>query len=126
VTKDLKSELKERIRHGLPQLSPNEVYDLAHVVGRWVETFRPERVYVFGSQARGEPTPDSDIDLLVVVSKADQPPHRLAQTAYRAVAPHSLALDLLVMPRDEFERRSRALASLPATVLREGRILYAA
>jgi predicted nucleotidyltransferase len=122
----LERELEERIRHELPHLSPHEVYDLARVVERLVETFQPERVYVFGSQARGEPTPDSDIDLLVVISKADQPPHRLAQAAYRAVAPHFLALDLLVMPHDEFERRSRAPASLPATVLREGRTLYAA
>lgn len=122
----LQLELEEQIRRELPHLSPYEICELARVVERLVETFQPERVYVFGSQARGEPTPDSDIDLLVVVSEADQPPHRLAQAAYRAAAPHSLALDLLVMSLDEFKRRSRALASLPATVLREGRTLYAA
>ena len=100
--------------------------ELARVVERLTEAFQPERIYVFGSQARGEATPDSDIDLLIVVAQADEPAHRLAQAAYRMATPHSLALDLLVMPLDEFERRSRALASLPATVLREGRVLYAA
>jgi hypothetical protein len=45
----LERELEERIRHELPHLSPHEVYDLARVVERLVETFQPERVYVFGS-----------------------------------------------------------------------------
>jgi len=35
-------------------------------------------------------------------------------------------MDILVMTREEFERRREVPASLPATVLREGRILYAA
>jgi len=118
--------LVERIRRELPRLAEHEVCELARVVERLAEAFRPERIYVFGSQARGEATFDSDIDLLIIVAQASEPAHRLAQAAYRIATPHSLALDLLVMPRDEFERRSRALASLPATVLREGRVLYAA
>jgi predicted nucleotidyltransferase len=122
----LQQDLEERIRRELPCLAEHEVCELARVLERLAEAFQPERIYVFGSQARGEATPNSDIDLLMVVAQADEPAHRLAQAAYRIVAPHSLALDLLVMPLDEFERRSRALASLPAMVLREGRVLYTA
>ena len=126
MTDVLQQELEERIRHGLLYLAEHEVCELARVVERLAEAFQPERIYVFGSQTRGEAMSDSDIDLLIVVAQADEPAHRLAQAAYRIAAPHSLALDLLVMPLDEFERRSRALASLPATVLREGQVLYAA
>lgn len=126
MTDVLQQNLAERIRCALPRLAEHEVCELARVVERLAEAFQPERIYVFGSQTRGEATPDSDIDLLIVVAQADEPAHRLAQAAYRIATPHSLALDLLVMPLDEFERRSRALASLPATVLREGRVLYAA
>jgi predicted nucleotidyltransferase len=126
MTEVLQQNLAERIRCELPHLAEHEVCELAGVVERLAEAFQPKRIYVFGSQARGEATPDSDIDLLIVVAQADEPTHRLAQAAYRIATPHSLALDLLVMPLDEFERRSRALASLPATVLREGRVLYAA
>jgi hypothetical protein len=61
-----------------------------------------------------------------VIWFADQPPHRLAQLAYHAAVPHSPDLDILVMSREECETRSRALASLPATVLHEGRMLYGA
>ncbi len=126
MTDVLQQDLEERIRRELPRLTEHEMGELARVVERLVEAFQPERIYVFGSQARGEATPDSDIDLLIVIEKADEPVHRLAQAAYRIATPHSLALDLLVMPLNEFERRSRALASLPATVLREGCVLYAA
>jgi uncharacterized protein len=122
----LQQNLEKHIRRELPRLAEYEVCELARVIARLAKAFQPERIYVFRSQARGEATPDSDIDLLIVVAQANEPAHRLAQAAYRIATPHSLALDFLVMPLDEFERRSRALASLPATVLREGRVLYAA
>lgn len=119
-------ELESRVRRELPGVGGKEAAELARVVGRLVAALKPQRIYVFGSQARGEAMPDSDIDLLLVVPAADQPSYRLAQAAYHAAAPHSLALDILVMPAEEFAWRSRAVGSLPATVLREGRILYAA
>lgn len=52
--------------------------------------------------------------------------YRLGQAAYRAAGSHSLPLDIPVMPCEEFHRRSRAPAALPVTMLREGRVLYAA
>jgi uncharacterized protein len=116
----------EHIGQQLPTLSGEHQAELARVIERLVAAFTPEAIYLFGSQARGDATSDSDVDLLVVVKTADRPAHQLAQTAYRAVGWHSIAIDILVMPREEFEWRSRALSSLPATVLREGRMLYAA
>jgi uncharacterized protein len=116
----------DRVRRELPRLRDGEAEELASVVDRLVHALGAVQVFVFGSQARGDESEDSDIDLLVVVPTADQPSYRLAQAAYRAAAPHSLDLEILVMPREEFLSRSRALASLPATVLREGRVLYAA
>ncbi len=40
---------------------------LAEIVRRLTEAFQPERIYLFGSKARGESGPDSDYDLLIVV-----------------------------------------------------------
>jgi predicted nucleotidyltransferase len=118
--------LHERIAGTLPCLPREQADHLASAVNRLVEAFHPERIYVFGSQARGTPRPDSDVDLLVVVPAADQPTYRLAAAAYTAVAPLGLPLEILFMTRDEFESRLPACASLPATVLREGHLLYAA
>lgn len=118
--------LEDRIRRDIAELADEQVDELARIVARLVAVFQPDRIYVFGSYARAEATPESDVDLLIVIPSATQPAHRLAQVAHHALPSHSLAVDIVVMPRDEFERRSRARASLPATVLREGRMVYAA
>jgi hypothetical protein len=51
---------------------------------------------------------------------------RCVASAYAALAPLRLPLELVFMTRAEFDARAPAAASLPATVLREGRLLYAA
>lgn len=118
--------LENRVRQELPHMSAEDARELARILQRLIVALQPERIYIFGSQARGDVTPDSDVDLLIVVSRADQPGYRLDQAAYHAMGRRELAVDVLVMGREEFDRRARALASLPATVLREGKILYAA
>ena len=121
------AQVSERfIREAISHLVCDQANKLARAVNQIVATFHPERVYLFGSQARGTPRPDSDIDILVVVSTADEPPYRLAALAYVALAPLGLPLELLFMTRDEFDERALATASLPARVLSEGRLLYAA
>ncbi len=58
---------------------------LTEVVRRLVEAYRPERIYLFGSVARGEAGPDSDYDIMVIVPD-DAPPERLrSRLAYRAL-----------------------------------------
>jgi predicted nucleotidyltransferase len=117
---------EQYIREAIPHLVGDQASELARVVNQLVATFQPERVYVFGSQARGTPRPDSDIDILVVVPTADEPTYRLAALAYAALAPPGLPVELLFMTRNEFDERALATASLPARVLSEGRLLYAA
>jgi predicted nucleotidyltransferase len=117
--------IEARVHHELPELDQAEAADMARVVDILIRTFRPDRIYVFGSRARGTATWHSDLDLLVVVANAGEFPHRLAQEAYRVVGQHALPLDLLFMGREEFAWRTNVVSSLPATVLREGRLLYA-
>lgn len=101
---------------------------LADVVLRLVQALGPERVYLFGSQARGEATHDSDYDILVVVPQSEHPRYVREQAAYRALAGLTVGvpIEVVVLTREEFERELPVLASLPATVAREGRLLYAA
>ena len=99
---------------------------LAEMVRRLVAVCQPERIYLFGSQARGDAGPDSDYDLMVVVSSSTVAPHRRDQQAFRALRGVGVSKDVLVWTREEFESRVGAPTSLPATVLREGRLLYAA
>ena len=121
-----RERLEENIRQALPHLPGENAWDLANVLHRLIAALQPEQIYVFGSQARGEATSNSDVDLLLIVSHSDLPGHQRDQMAYHAAGPHLDALDLLVLTREEFERRRSVVASLPATVVREGRTLYAA
>lgn len=119
-------QLELQVRAALPHSPSGQVCGLADAVRRLVDAFHPDRIYVFGSQARGTPRPDSDIDVLVIVPRADEPAYRLAEKAYAIVASLRLPLELLFMTRAEFDARALAFTSLPATILREGQLLYAA
>jgi predicted nucleotidyltransferase len=99
---------------------------LADAVRRLVVAYRPERIYLFGSVARGDADQDSDYDLLVVVPDDAPPERRRSRLAYEALHGTGTAADVLVCTRSYFEDRRSLKASLPGTVLREGRLLHAA
>ena len=65
----------------------------------------------------------ADIDVV----PDDAPPERRdSKLAYQVLWDTGAGADVIVWERSRFERRSRVVCSLPATVLREGRLLYAA
>lgn len=98
---------------------------LVEVILRLAKAYRPERIYLFGSKARGESGPDSDYDIMIVVPD-DVPPERLrSRLAYQVLRGTGAAADVVVWPKTRFDNRIRVLSSLPATVIREGRLLYA-
>ena len=99
---------------------------LAEVVRRLVEVYRPERIYLFGSAARGEAGPDSDYDIMVVVPDDASPELQDCRLGYRALRGLGIAKDLLVWTRSAFDRQLHLKASLPTTVLSEGKPLYGA
>lgn len=99
---------------------------LAEIVRRFVKAYQPERIYLFGSMARGDTGLDSDDDLLVVVPDDAASVRQDSDLAYRALRGTGIAADVLVWPRTRFEARKHVVASLPATVLREGKLLHAA
>jgi excisionase family DNA binding protein len=111
-----------RARAGLLERDPT----LAEIVRRLVDAYRPDRIYLFGSKARGDAGPDSDYDLLLVVPNDASPERRRSGLAYEVLWGTGAAADVLVQTRGSFESRVHLKASLPATVLREGKVLYAA
>jgi uncharacterized protein len=99
---------------------------LAEIVRRLVAAYQPERIYLFGSKARGDAGPDSDYDLMVIVADDVPPERRSSRLAYVALRGTRTAADVLVWARTAFEVRLPLRASLPAAVMREGKLLYAA
>jgi predicted nucleotidyltransferase len=63
--------LEGHICHALPHLG-EAAADIARIVDTLARTFQPERIYVFGSQARRTSTWQSDVDLLVAVIVGDE------------------------------------------------------
>ena len=99
---------------------------LAEIVRRLVDAYQPERIYLFGSKARGDAGLDSDYDLMVVVPNDAPLEHRRSRLAYEVLWGTGTAADVLVWTRQQFEDRLQVRASLPATVMREGKVLHAA
>ncbi|HLI26807.1 MAG TPA: nucleotidyltransferase domain-containing protein [Chloroflexota bacterium] len=99
---------------------------LRAIVARLVAAYQPERIYLFGSRARGDATADSDYDLLVVVPDDAPPERQQARLAHEVLWGVHAAADVVVWTRAAFERRAHVTSSLPAVVLREGKLLHAA
>jgi predicted nucleotidyltransferase len=98
---------------------------IEEITRRLVEFYRPVRIYLFGSEARGEAGADSDLDFCVVL------PDDAPESLYRDRSIHvrlwdlQAAVDVVRLPCSDFDARAaHVVASLPATVLREGRLLY--
>ena len=99
---------------------------LAEIVRRLVEAYQPERIYLFGSKARDQANPDSDYDIMVVIPDSAPARQRRSRLAYEVLRGTGTAADVLVWPRESFEKRLHLQASLPSTIQREGKLLYAA
>jgi predicted nucleotidyltransferase len=93
-------------------------------VDRLVSRFEPERIILFGSQARGTADEHSDVDLLVIC-RIDGGRRKLMVEMDRSLSGLGFARDVIVVTPEEFERDKH----IPGTVARpaslEGQVLYA-
>ncbi len=99
---------------------------LEKIIRRLVSAYEPEQIFLFGSRARGDAGPDSDYDLLLVVPDHAPPERKRSKLAYRVLWGTGTAADVVVWTRSAFDSRVHLVASLPATVMREGKLLHAA
>ncbi|MCD6555368.1 MAG: nucleotidyltransferase domain-containing protein [Anaerolineae bacterium] len=98
---------------------------LKEIVDRLVRELKPERIYLFGSQAYGQPDAGSDIDLFIIVPTSDLPRHRRAAQALGHLFGLACPIDVIIYTRDEVEKWANVKNSLPHKVLTRGRLLYA-
>lgn len=97
---------------------------IAEITRRLVDYFHPERIYLFGSVARGDEGRDSDLDFCVVLPD-DAPAGLYRPGVRRALRGVGAAADVVRWPASDFDARgAHVAASLPATILREGKLLY--
>ena len=98
--------------------------DIQRMVTRIVKEFRPERVILFGSHARGEGGPDSDVDLLVVMPVEGS---RRDKAIEIGVALHDIRIpkDIIVTTPEDFEWRKEIAGTIERPAAMEGKTLYA-
>lgn len=98
---------------------------LEEVKRRLVGAYDPLAIYLFGSYAWGNPTEESDLDLLVIVDCSDEKTYRRPSAGQRALFGLGIAKDLIVYTREEFERATRDETTLGYKIEKEGALLYA-
>src|ERR1039457_1268808 len=96
---------------------------LDDLVRRIAERFSPDKIILFGSRARGDEGPDSDIDLLVLFSEVADPNRRAAEL-YASLVDFPSPMDIVVSTSSRFERYGNVVNTVYWPASREGKVLY--
>ncbi len=96
---------------------------LLKVRERLVDGFAPNRIILFGSQARGTADDRSDVDILVVCSFEGKRRHLMLEMD-RALSGLDNAFDVLILTPEEYQRDSRIPGTVGRYAYKEGKVLY--
>ncbi len=105
-------------------VSDDMLLQMAEVIVGEVE---PERIVLFGSHARGDARPDSDVDLLVIEQKPFgklRSRRREAAQLWRALARFPVSKDIVVYSQEEADAWKDSPGHILGQALREGKVLY--
>jgi predicted nucleotidyltransferase len=97
---------------------------LQEIVRRIVAAVHPREIIVFGSAARGEMGPDSDLDLLVIKSCRNR--RETARRIRRRLLGIGVPKDIIMATPEDIERYKDTVGLIYRPALREGKVLYAA
>jgi len=115
--------MKTKIRAQRSDIARGVKEEVENIVSQVIEKYKPIKIILFGSAAKGEFDNDSDVDLLVI--KEDTPYlGRERARELRRLIKKNLPVDFLVYRPEEFNERARLGDPFIRTILREGEILY--
>lgn len=96
---------------------------LPKTVNRIALALKPEKIILFGSYAYGEPTPDSDVDLLVIWDTKESSTDRYLSVS-KLIVPRPFAVDILVRTPREIERSLKKGDFFIEEITSQGKVLY--
>ena len=96
---------------------------LLKIKERLVDGFHPEKILLFGSQARGTSDNRSDVDILVVCPIKGKRRHLMLEMD-RALYGLGLARDIMILTPEEFELDRHIPGTIARPAWKEGRVLY--
>jgi predicted nucleotidyltransferase len=97
---------------------------IREVTERIVQEFQPERIILFGSYAYGTPTPDSDVDLLVIVPFEGKAPRKSLEILNK-VDP-KFSVDIVVRTPEQVQQRLTWNDFFLRDIMKKGKVLYEA
>ena len=103
-------------------MKENIIDDIKEFANKVVVQFNPERIILFGSHASENITPDSDVDLLVVMDFEGRPHQRAFEI--RKKIKRSFPLDLIVRRPDDVAYRLSQGDFFLKDIIQKGKILY--
>ena len=109
----------------MPRIAKTSVpAQIDRMVRRIVKKFHPEQIILFGSYARGDAGPDSDVDLLVVMDGEDSKMEN-AWEVRSSLDTFPVPVDVVVTSPQEFAWRKDVVGTIEWPASREGKVLYA-
>ncbi len=96
---------------------------IREMVRRIAAQFHPDKIILFGSHARGQAGPDSDVDLLIVMP-VEGSKRRKATEIDGTLSDRTIPVDLIVVTPEEFERARHQIGSVLRPAALEGLVLY--
>ena len=118
-----------RRREGAPSISPTCYWwpiteeKIGEAIQRIAHVIRPEKVILFGSFAYGQPTPDSDVDLLVIM-ESEQSAHARSAQISEILYPRPFPVDIIVRTPQEIAERLALGDCFFQEIMTKGKVLY--
>lgn len=110
-----------RASQELTKATPEQIQNLCDEI---IGLFHPERVILFGSYAYGDPSPDSDVDVLVVMRFEGSSREQATRIRSRIDTP--IALDLIVRTPEQISERLAMGDFFISEITTQGKVLYEA
>jgi uncharacterized protein len=111
----------ERVTWPIPRAKVEST--IRAMVRRIVVEFDPDQVILFGSRGRGDPRPDSDIDLLVVMPVEGSTREKAVDIRY-ALRDFVVPKDIVVVTPESYEWRKKVVGTIEWPAAHEGRVLH--
>ncbi len=96
---------------------------LREAVDRIATKFTPDKIVLFGSQARDQAGPDSDADLLIVMPVTGSKRQQAVQIDL-ALQGIPIPIDLIVVTPDDVTKHRETTGTIICEAIREGKVLY--
>ena len=96
---------------------------ISNLVYRIAANLNPDKIFLFGSYAKGEANDDSDIDLLIV-KDTSEPKYKRSIEIQRLLIGSKLPVDIVVYTNDEFEKERLINYSFVNSAIQGAQLMY--